>query len=343
MVREGLEQMGAAYEAAGYWVEALRTFQAVVDAKPEMIGEMFQRMSQVSQHLMVQIGELQQRKGSAVVKKNEFAAENASLKRTNERLATEKQQLEQEKVQWEREKRQMDAAKSAVDRRLEQRTAPAAQGGDRAMGTREARVGKAFEEHMGEGVYRVGQPVMFNMGNEEADWTGCPPGRTLFFSAGRSSGRPYTIKEMSADGKFFQETTHGFWAPVSALAAPLKEGDKVIFTAGSNGLTKKTWVGCPDSRLAFNKGNEYAVAKVSQCRKFFLTTQHTGLWCPSSSVRVKGEAGTSGHVLQKYEDGTSKECGRCQMYGPSSQTGDSSCVLPANQMQCSQRGGWQWC
>jgi tetratricopeptide (TPR) repeat protein len=116
---EGLQQMGAAYEAAGYWVEALRTFQAVVDAKPEMLGEMFQRMSKVSQQLVVQMAELQQRKGSAVVKKNEFAAENASLKRTNERLAAEKQRWEQEKKEWEREKREMVAAKSAVDKRLE--------------------------------------------------------------------------------------------------------------------------------------------------------------------------------------------------------------------------------
>jgi tetratricopeptide (TPR) repeat protein len=135
---DGLDQLAAAYEGAGMWVLALQTYQEMVAARPDVIREVFQRMNNVTQRLVGEVNELQQRKGSAVVKGNAFAAEIASLKTANERLegeaeaekqqgAREKQQWEQDKQQWARTKQQWERAeqqgardKEELERQLEE-------------------------------------------------------------------------------------------------------------------------------------------------------------------------------------------------------------------------------
>jgi hypothetical protein len=135
---EGLDQLAAAYEGAGMWVLALQTYQEMVAARPDVIQEVFQRMNNVTQRLVGEVNELQQRKGSAVVKGNAFAAEIASLKTVNERLEggfeaekqqrarlereleAEKQQRAREKQQWERAEQQGARDKEELERHLEE-------------------------------------------------------------------------------------------------------------------------------------------------------------------------------------------------------------------------------
>jgi hypothetical protein len=123
---EGLDQLAAAYEGAGMWVLALQTYQEMVAARPDVIREVFERMNNVTQRLVGEVNELQQRKGSAVVKGNVFAAEIASLKMANERLegefgAEKQQQWAQEKQQWAQEKQQGAREKEQLKRQLKEK------------------------------------------------------------------------------------------------------------------------------------------------------------------------------------------------------------------------------
>jgi hypothetical protein len=82
------------------WVQALKTYQSIVAVRPDALGAMYGKMSGVAQRLVEEVGEVQQRKGSAVIKKNAFAVEVASLKVANQRLEGGKQRLVEEKQQF---------------------------------------------------------------------------------------------------------------------------------------------------------------------------------------------------------------------------------------------------
>jgi tetratricopeptide (TPR) repeat protein len=103
---EGLEQMAAAYEGAERWVQALKTYQAIVAARPGAVGEMYDKMNVVAQRLVEEVGAMQQRTGSALVKaaKQQWEQKEKHLLR----LEGENKRLEQKEKQWEEEKKQWE-------------------------------------------------------------------------------------------------------------------------------------------------------------------------------------------------------------------------------------------
>jgi hypothetical protein len=104
---EGLEQMAAAYEGAERWVQALKTYQAIVAARPVAVGEMYDKMNVVAQRLVEEVGAMQQRTGSALVKaaKQQWEQKEKHLLR----LEGENKRLEQKEKQWEAAKKQWGA------------------------------------------------------------------------------------------------------------------------------------------------------------------------------------------------------------------------------------------